>query len=111
MTKTTDYEKYLKSQGYKKGRFSFGEPDEPIFDGWHFPHERWNGFACPFFTAEVKKQILDFYNRREMFDGDEEFQDPEQNDWIEIAENKEPNWAGLYGMGYGLTWFEENSND
>jgi len=101
----------LAERGYVKGRFSFGEDDEPIFDGWHFPHERWNGCACPFFTSEVRKQVLDFYNRREMFHDDEEFKDPEQNSWIEIAEDKEPNKFGLYGMGWGLTWSEEKDWD
>lgn len=104
-------DKYLKAHGYRKGRFSFGEDDEPIFDGWHFPNERWNGCACPFFTSEVRKQVLDFYNRREMFHDDEEFQDPEQNSWIEIAADKEPNKFGLYGMGWGLTWSEEKDWD
>jgi len=106
-------DEYLKSQGYEKGRFRFDDDREPWFDGWHKPKSRWNGFANPYFTADQKKKVLDFFNRRDHinFTSDEEFEDPEYNHWIEIAEGKETHGHGLYGMGWGLTWSEEKDWD
>lgn len=106
-------DEYLKSQGYEKGRFRFDDDREPWFDGWYKPESRWNGWANPYFTAEQRKQVLDFFNRRDHinFTSDEEFEDPEYNHWIEIAERKETNEHGLYGMGWGLTWSEEKDWD
>jgi hypothetical protein len=100
---------YLAERGYVKGRFRFDDDREPWFDGWHDPKSRWNGWANPYFTAEQRKQVLDFFNRRDHinFTSDEEFEDPEYNHWIEIAEQTEPNIHGLFGMGWGLTWNEE----
>ena len=105
-------DEYLKSQGYEKGRFGFD--DGPLFDGWHKPESRWNGWANPFFTSETRMKILATFNCIDDdlgFRSEEEYNDPDINPWIEIKENKQPNKHGLYGMGWGLTWSEEKDWD
>lgn len=105
-------DEYLKSQGYEKGRFGFD--DGPLFEGWHKPESRWNGWANPFFTAETKGKILATFNCIDDdlgFRSEEEYNDPDINPWIEIKENKQPNKHGLYDMGWGLTWGEEKDWD
>ncbi|MDA0320393.1 MAG: hypothetical protein O3A90_14075 [Proteobacteria bacterium] len=105
-------DEYLKSQGYEKGRFGFD--DGPLFEGWHKPESRWNGWANPFFTAETKGKILATFNCIDDdlgFRSEEEYNDPDINPWIEIKENKQPNEHGLYEMGWGLTWSEEKDWD
>lgn len=105
-------DEYLKSKGYEKGRFGFD--DGPLFDGWHKPESRWNGWANPFFTSETRLKILATFNTIDDdhgFRSKEEYNDPDCNHWIEIAEDKQPNKHGLYGMGWGLTWSEEKDWD
>ena len=104
-------DKYLKAHGYRKGRFGFD--DGPYFDGWHWPESRWNGFANPFFTAETRKEILATFNTREAQDSipEEDFNNPECNPWIEVANDNQPNQHGLYCMGWGLNWSEEKDWD
>ncbi len=102
---------YLAERGYVKGRFGFD--DGPYFDGWHDPKSRWNGFANPFFTAETRKEILATFNTREAQDSipEEDFNNPECNPWIEVANDNQPNQHGLYCMGWGLNWSEEKDWD
>lgn len=104
-------DEYLKSKGYEKGRFGFD--DGPLFDGWHWPESRWNGFANPFFTAETRKEILATFNTREAQDSipEEDFDNPECNPWIEVANDNKHNQHGLYCMGWGLDWSEEKDWD
>lgn len=104
-------DEYLKSKGYEKGRFGFD--DGPLFDGWHWPESRWNGFANPFFTAEIRKEILATFNTREAQDSipEEDFNNPECNPWIEVANDNKHNQHGLYCMGWGLNWSEEKDWD
>ena len=104
-------DEYLKSKGYEKGRFGFD--DGPLFDGWHWPESRWNGWANPFFTAETRKEILATFNTREAQDSipEEDFDNPECNPWIEVANDNKHNQHGLYCMGWGLNWSEEKDWD
>jgi len=37
--------------------FSWDGEHAPQFVGWHFPEERWNGFAVPWFDLETVREI------------------------------------------------------
>ena len=49
----------------------------PSFEGWHNPHQRWNGHATPVFNKEVWDKICAYYT------------DPNTNDQEHIDEIKE----------------------
>ena len=37
---------------------TFGLPcEDEVFEGFHDPEIRWNGYACPLFTFEVAEQV------------------------------------------------------
>jgi hypothetical protein len=38
-------------------KFVIDDVDLGVFEGFHDPGERWNGFACPYFTSEVVDEI------------------------------------------------------
>lgn len=39
---------------------SYAENEDSLFDGFHNPRERWNGWACPFFPMSECVRILDY---------------------------------------------------
>jgi hypothetical protein len=43
---------------------NFTIDDMETFEGWHDPHVRWNGFACPFFERAAADRVAQAFGLR-----------------------------------------------
>ena len=89
---------------YVKVRFGlFDSENDPIYEGFYHPsNASWNGFLNPYVTKEVFDKIKDDIVPK-VFNPDHE----DEEFWLELI-NQEPNQDGLYFVGCGLTWWDEN---
>ncbi len=91
---------------YVKVRFGFFDNEnDPIYEGFYNPlGKRWNGWLNPYVTKEVFDKIMDD-NVPKVFNPDWD----EEEFWLDYL-NQEPNKDGLYFLGYGLCWYDENDD-
>jgi len=73
--------------------------EDPIFKGFSDGTD-WNGFANPYFTLEVAKKVLNYYQNQEC--------EESRNQWIDwdLKPSKQFMGIDLYYFGGGYIWCE-----
>lgn len=107
-------------------RAKFVIDDGTQYEGWHDPRQRWNGWACPYFTKATTDTIVEWVNREDAsdlrfhWDGDilvEEMLGAEEPDqWAEVGRMGPISMPGisepLYTIGaYSWVWEEAEDDD
>ena len=73
--------------------------EDPIFEGFS-DGSTWNGFSNPYFTLEVAKEVLNYYQNQECIESREQ--------WINWKLEVDKTFMGidLYCFGFGYCWTE-----
>ncbi len=78
------------------------EGNDETYKGFHYD-QYWNGWACPYFTKEVRdKWIAD--EKKIFLDKPDATFRKEDMEFIEGYEGIEPDEEGIYSFGYSLCW-------
>ena len=92
----------MKFDNLKKVWFSLEE--EPIYIGYIYDGEHWNGWLCPYVTKEVFDLIINYFIVKRKFDSEGyKFYEDEENPWLDLAKTK-PSEDGLYDISHGFIW-------
>ena len=78
--------------------------EDPIFEGFS-DGSNWNGWKNPYFTLEVAKEVLKFYQNQECLESRES--------WLnwDLKPSKKYMGIELYCFGYGFCWDEVTKED
>ena len=73
--------------------------EDPIFQGFS-DGSNWNGWKNPYFTLEVAKEVLNYYQNQECIESRES--------WLnwDLTQSKQFMGIDLYCFGFGFCWDE-----